>query len=453
MQVYESISHASLTGPTFLTIGNFDGLHRGHLALIAAMRAAARSAGAACGLLTFHPHPRSVLRPDQPVATLSSLSERLELYRAAGLDFTVIHPFTDLTAQTEPEEFLHLLHGHLGVTRLWVGPDFALGRRRRGDVSFLTAHGDELGIHVEVLPEFLWEEQAMRSSRIRQLIEIGNVEWAAAWLGRFYALTGIVVRGAARGRTIGFPTANLSVAQGRVVPANGVYANWVWVGNGRNLTRYPAVTNIGMRPTVSGSHRTIETHLIDFDGDIYGRYLRLEFVARLRDEMKFGSLDALTAQIGRDRDQAAARLSRSPRVAPYPRFEEIPHTADLAVRLRGSSLSELYANAAIAMFALQGAADHDGPTVQQHIAVSGADREDLLVRWLSALLWHADTQGVLFQDFWVEEIDENHLRAHVVGRQGRNEAAHIKAVTYHGLSLTPPASANDAWEATVVFDT
>lgn len=450
MQVYESITAASLTGPTCLTIGNFDGVHRGHRALIAAMRDAARARGAACGLLTFHPHPRSVLRPDQPVASLASLYERLTLFSETGLDFVIIHPFTADTAQTEPEEFLHRLHGHLGLSQLWLGPDFALGRGRRGTVGFLREAGASMGIDVHIFPEFSWEGQAIRSSGIRRLLEIGNIEWANAWLGRFYDVPGIIVHGARRGRTIGFPTANLSLAAGRVVPANGVYATWAWIDD----QRHPSVTNIGIRPTVSGSHRTVEAHLIDSDGDFYGRCARLEFVARLRDELKFPSLDALTAQIARDRDRAALLLAQNPDIPLRPRFEEIPHTADWAIRVIGASQPELFVNAAIAMFSLQGAADIDGPTLQQLITVDAIDAESLLVTWLNQLLWHAETQQVTFQNFWIESFTDTHLQAVAVGRRGRSDLAHIKAVTYHDLSILPPSvSGSDAWVARVLFDT
>ena len=444
MQVYESIQAATLTGPTYLTIGNFDGVHRGHKVLIAAMCAAARDANAACGLLTFHPHPRSVLRPHQPVVSLTSLYERLSLFGETSLDFVVVHPFTQETAQTEAEDFLKLLHGHLGAVMLWVGPDFALGRGRRGTVDFLRQHTE-----VEAYPEYRWEGQAVRSSRIRALVESGNVEWASTFLGRFYQVPGIVVHGQRRGHTIGFPTANLSLAQGRVFPANGVYATWAWLGG----QRYPSVTNVGVRPTVNGSGRTVEAHIIDYEGDVYGRCLRLEFVRRLRDEMKFPNVDALREQIRRDRDRAAALLFSEPQVTSYARFEELPHTADWAIRVFGADQAELYANAALAMYALQGSIDASGPTVEQFVEVAGADREDLLVRWLSALLWHTETRQLLCQHTTITGIGDTWLKAVVTGRQTRSEMAHIKAVTYHDLIVEAPVSPEDLWMATVVFDT
>jgi len=346
MQVFDSLNRAMLQGPTHLAIGNFDGFHRGHQALIERMQADANAEGATTGLLTFHPHPRTVLRPNQKITSLTSLTERLALYQRAGLDFTVIHPFTEATAQTEPEDFLRLLHRHLGVTKLWVGPDFALGRNRKGDIPFLRQLGNVLGIEIEVMEEYMWEGQAIRSSLIHNLVEIGNVEWASVWLGRYYAISGVVMHGVQRGRTIGFPTANLSLSQGRVVPSNGVYATWVLVEG----QRYMSVCNIGVRPTVNGSHRTIEAHIIDFDGDLYGRSIELSFVYHLRDEIKFSGLEALKAQITRDRDRAARLLSIDPNIPQEPRFEEQEHTADWVIDVRGETQRVLFTNAASAMF-------------------------------------------------------------------------------------------------------
>ncbi|NOX64184.1 MAG: bifunctional riboflavin kinase/FAD synthetase [Chloroflexi bacterium] len=449
MQVYESIQNVEFQGPTYLTIGNFDGVHRGHRALISQMRAAARREGAAAGLLTFHPHPASVLSPQQPIPFLTSLQERLALYRETGLDFTVVHPFTRRTAQTEAEAFMRLLHKRIGLRSLWVGPDFALGRERRGDVAFLTQLGRELGYEVVVFPEFYWEGQPVRSRKIRRLIEQGHVEWAASRLGRFYRVSGLVVQGERRGHTIGFPTANIAVAVGRVIPADGVYATWAWLGD----ERHPSVTNIGVRPTLNGTHRTVEAHLIDFDHDIYGQCVELELVARLREEMKFPNVQALVEQIARDRDWAAALLQKEPRIPQRERFEELPHTADWAIRVYGRDQADLYANAALAMFAMQGAFDIQGPSVRQIIEVQGLDYEDLLVNWLSELLWQSETQEALFQRFWIEQIDATSLRALVMGARNRSEMAHIKAVTYYDLSVTPPSSSDEDWVATVVFDT
>ncbi len=449
MQVFESITAAHLKGPTHLTIGSFDGMHRGHRALIAAMQEAAHADGAACGLLTFHPQPRAVLRPEQPVASISSLAERLKLYAQAGLDFTIVHPFTRRTAQTEPEDFMDLLKDHLALTDLWVGPDFALGRNRRGDVDFLQAYGEKIGVRVHVTPEFRWEGVPIRSSRIRNAITLGNIEWANVWLGRFFTISGVVVYGDQRGRTLGFPTANIAASQNRVHPADGVYAAWAVV-EGR---RFPAVVNIGVRPTVNGKTRTIEAHIIDFDEDIYGRCLALSFVARLRDEMKFPGLDALKAQIARDKALASWLLAQDPQLPDYERYRELSYTADWGVEVFGDAPEALYAHAAIAMFGLQAAYDVQGPTIQQYVEAQGADREDLLVSWLSELLWQQETHGLMAQNVIVRELDETHIRAQVFGRAGASDLAHIKAVTYHDLAIHAPDETGGLWRAQVLFDT
>ncbi len=449
MQVFESITAAHLKGPTHLTIGSFDGMHRGHRALIMAMQEAAHQDGAACGLLTFHPHPRAVLFPDKPVASISSLAERLKLYALAGLDFTIVHPFTKQTAQTEPEAFMDLLKEHLALTDLWIGPDFALGKNRRGDVPFLLEYGKKIGVKVHVVEEFRWEGVPVRSSRIRQTLSRGNIEWANIWLGRHFAISGVVVHGDHRGRTLGFPTANLSISHNRVHPADGVYAAWAVV-EGR---RFPAVVNIGVRPTVNGRQRTIEAHLIDFNEDIYGRCLELAFVTRIRDEMKFSGLEALTQQIARDKDLAEWILAQDPQIPDYERYRELSYTADWGVDVFGGTLEELFAHAAIAMFGLQAAYDVAGPTVQQYIESEGVDREDLLVNWLSELLWQEETHQLMVQRVFVEALTDQMIRARVFGRAGPSDLAHIKAVTYHDLVIEPPAASDNLWHARVLFDT
>jgi len=448
MQVFESITAAHLKGPTHLTIGSFDGVHRGHRALIARMQEAARAAGATCGLLTFHPHPRVVLRPQQPVASITSLSERLKLYAQAGLDFTIVHPFTRQTAQTEPEEFMDLLKAHLGLTDLWVGPDFALGRNRRGTVDFLRAYGAQIGVQVHVAPEFRWEGVAVRSSHIRQTISLGNIEWANVWLGRFFSISGVIVYGDQRGRTLGFPTANISISQNRVHPANGVYAAWAQVEG----QRLPAVVNIGVRPTVGGGRRTIEAHLIDFDKDIYGRCLQLDFVARLRDEIKFPGLDALKAQIARDKDLAAWLLATDPQIPDYERYRLAPEGADGRVEIFGDTPAALYAHAAMALFGLQAAYDVSGPTIQQYVEVAGADRAELMANWLKELLRLQEQQGLMGQNVIVRELDEAHLRAQVFGRAGKSGKSSLLALIPPPV-IQPPPTAGDLWRAHVLFDT
>ena len=237
----------------------------------------------------------------------------MAVVRDVGLDFVVVYPFTLETARTPAAAFIARLKDALHLRALWVGPDFALGRNREGDVDSLRALGETAGFTVHTIDPQIIGGGEVRSGRIRQLLQDGHVEIAAQLLGRPYLVNGIVVDGAHRGRTIGFPTANLSVPPGRLLPANGVYATWVILDDEPSV-RLAGVTNVGVRPSFDNGHRTVETHLLDFSGDLYGCPMTLEFVAHLRPEMRFSGVDALREQIGRDSDEARRSLGGEWRV-------------------------------------------------------------------------------------------------------------------------------------------
>lgn len=310
MRIYHVLPELPMARPSALTIGNFDGVHRGHQALIHAMQESARQHGWQAGLLTFNPHPSAVLRPDTAQRYLTTIDERLELLAGLGLDFTIVYPFTLETANQPARVFVSRLKASLNLAGLWVGPDFALGRGREGDVDALRLMGQEMGFELHVLTPQLVGDGEVRSGRIRQQILDGEVALAAANLGWRYRVSGVVVSGAHRGRNIGFPTANLAVPDERLLPANGVYATWAWIENGiaDKIECHASVTNIGVRPSFDNGQRTVETHLLDFSGDLYGRRLALEFVQRLRPEMKFPGIDALREQIAQDVETARAIL-------------------------------------------------------------------------------------------------------------------------------------------------
>jgi riboflavin kinase/FMN adenylyltransferase len=306
MQVIDDLSQANLGGPSVVTVGSYDGVHIGHRYLLQQMRSAADEAGCHTALVTFHPRPRAVLAPHRPPRYLTTPAEKIALLDSSGLDVLAILPFTHETAQTSAGEFVDGLVKHLRMCQLWVGPDFALGRDREGDIPTLRELGKARGFDVQVAEPFVYEGQVVSSTRIRQLLTLGEIHQAKALLGRYPCLTGQVVRGAQRGRLLGFPTANLAVLPDRAIPADGVYACFVWVGD----ERYPAVTNVGVRPSFSGTERTIEAHLLGFDGDLYGLDLKIEFVERLRPERRFEDLDDLTGQIQVDAHQAAKLLAQ-----------------------------------------------------------------------------------------------------------------------------------------------
>jgi riboflavin kinase/FMN adenylyltransferase len=302
MRVFHTLPNPPLDSPSNLAIGNFDGVHRGHQALLRAMIDDARRHGRQAGLLTFDPHPTAVLRPDRVHSYLTTMAERLEALAELPLDFAVVYPFGVETARTPASHFIAQVHQALRLAALWVGPDFALGRNREGDVPALRIMGSEIGFSVHTIEPHLLAGEEVRSGRVRAYLLAGDVQAAAQQLGRPYQVTGLVVAGAQRGRSIGFPTANLAVPEGRLLPLNGVYATWAHLDDDPVMRgqRLASVTNVGVRPSFDNGQRTVETHLLDFAGDLYGRLLTLQFVARLRPEQRFSSVDALIAQIHLD---------------------------------------------------------------------------------------------------------------------------------------------------------
>ncbi|MGB7539983.1 MAG: riboflavin biosynthesis protein RibF [Anaerolineales bacterium] len=308
MQYFESIERAELRG-VYLAIGSFDGLHRGHRHLLEKMTRAAQEDGAPAVVMTFFPHPRIVLgqasrleaRRDDgpPFRYLIPLEERLRLLREFPLEAVIVQPFTTAFSQIPAAGFLSTLKTRLGLRSLWCGPNFSLGHRREGNVAYLTEKGAAQDFSLNVVPPLADAAGPIASNRIRQALSTGDVVQAAGLLGRRFAVSGTVVHGMGRGRSMGFPTANLDFWPELAVPAYGIYAGWVHLA-GR---RYAGATSIGVRPTFANgtAHAaTVETHLLDFDGDLYGATLQLEFVARLREEIRFPDSDALREQMTRD---------------------------------------------------------------------------------------------------------------------------------------------------------
>jgi riboflavin kinase/FMN adenylyltransferase len=307
MQHVTALEDLNLDRPAHVTIGAFDGLHRGHQALIGALVAEAHAAGRAAVVITFFPHPSVVLRGRRPSFYLSTQEEKVEQLERLGVDAVVTHPFSREVANVPAAEFVERLVRYARLKQLWAGADFALGHNREGDVNYLRAAGERLGFTVKVMEPVLIDGEVISSTRIRQTLRDGAVEQAARYLGRPFRLSGQVVQGAQRGRKLGIPTANLAVGEEHAVPAVGVYAARAYHAGG--ITQ--AVVNIGFRPTFEGGEArpVIEAHLLDFDGNLYDSTLTLEFVARLRPEMKFPGIDALVAQIHRDIESARALLS------------------------------------------------------------------------------------------------------------------------------------------------
>ena len=283
--------------PTAVTIGVFDGVHRGHQHLVGVLLENARGQGLASVAVTFNPHPRSVLRPGMAITYLTSLEERVEQLQALGLDAVAVLPFTSELAQLSPEDFLRMLVEELQMKLLIVGPDFALGRNRAGTIGVMRQAGQKLGFRVEVAPLLAEEGEKVGSSAIRQALSEGDLGLVARLLGRAFSLRGPVIEGDRRGRTLGFPTANMAIGVDHALPAYGVY---VTRSHLREST-HESCTSIGIRPTFDVEPRpTVETFVIDFDDDVYGQDMRIELLHRLRGEVKFESADELIEQMHRD---------------------------------------------------------------------------------------------------------------------------------------------------------
>ena len=300
---------AAAQGAT-VALGNFDGVHLGHAGVVRAARAA--RPGAPLAVLTFEPHPRSFFRPQDPPFRLTLSAERAAALEALGVDLLYELTFDAAFSHLTADEFIdQVLHAGLRSTHLTCGGDFAFGHRRGGDVALLTRRAGELGMGLTIVPPIADLQGPISSTRIRRLLQDGYPERAAALLGRNHTIRGMVTHGDKRGRTIGFPTANIPLGE-HLEPARGVYAVTARLPGGGTVK---GVANIGLRPTVGGKESRLEAHLFDFSGDLYGVELTVALHAFLREERKFATFDALKAQIAADAEAARSLLDSRPKPA------------------------------------------------------------------------------------------------------------------------------------------
>ena len=454
MNVVHDLTRLTPDIDTFLAVGKFDGVHLGHHHLLAPMIKAAQASRAQSAVITLHPNPLEVLAPNRPVAYLMTLEKRIRRLGELGIDTVIVLTFDADVAQTPARRFVETIVDHIRVRQLWAGPGFVLGKGREGDIEFLREVGDELGYTVQVVQPMRVGGQVVSGTRIRGLLTEGRVSEAGILMGRLPTLPGRVVRGSARGHDLGYPTANIEPPSKLVVPANGIYAVRAEIAD----ETFDGVASIGVRPTFeSDGERTIEVHIFDFERNIYGEELTLEFVRRLRDEMKFDHVDALVAQM--DDDAANARAILTPQPIPMTttnpgkfEFEEIGHTSEVGIRVRGADLGELFVNAARATMTLIAPDAHEvEPTVTREIELEAMDLEVLLVDWLSELLYLHETEYELYSRFKVHGISPTHVRAEARGgpAKGHELRKHIKAVTFNDLSIEETDS---GWQGTVIFD-
>lgn len=287
-------------GPSHATMGTFDGIHRGHLALLKPLIAGAREAGVASAMVTFEPHPRCVIDPDHCPPNLTSLDEKTWLLDQLGLDHLVVIPFTPQVAALSAPAFMERLLRGIEIRRFLIGESHRFGHGRRGDPSFLRRFGARHGLTVDVAPTVLRGREPVSSSRIRRLVLLGQVRAAAQLLGRDYFIRSTVEHGAKRGRQLGFPTANLRIAPNKLLPANGIYAARVDLED----AIYAGALSVGLRPTFGGTTVTVEVFILDFDADIYDKLLTVWVVQRLRGEKRFASVPSLQQQMARDVENA-----------------------------------------------------------------------------------------------------------------------------------------------------
>jgi riboflavin kinase/FMN adenylyltransferase len=312
MSVLDELARLHTTNPTVITVGMFDGVHKGHQYLMGCLKEAAARQGFASGVITFTNHPRSVMRPDVRVPLLTTPEDRLRLISEQGVDLVVPLSFTPDLSYLRAREFVELLRETLNMRGLVVGPDFAFGYQREGTAELLTQLGKEMDFTMEVVKPVKFEDRIVSSTAVRACVQGGEMEDAAWMLTRPFILAGFVVEGDQRGRQIGFPTANVDIEPSIITPADGIYATWTQA-DGKT---YASATNIGFRPTFGGGGRQVETHLFDYSGDLYNARIRVAFARKLRDEVKFNGVDDLVKQLHEDVAQAKVVLAENESMLP-----------------------------------------------------------------------------------------------------------------------------------------
>ncbi len=298
MQIFWNIADYQLQSRPIVTIGVFDGVHLGHQQIITQCVTEAQQQHTETTLVTFHPHPRLVVQPNANVQLLQTTGEKLECFEKLGIDHVLVIPFTQEFSKTSSSDFIkNILVDQIHVRKVIVGHDHSYGHSREGGIEHLQAMGNQYQFEVEQIEPISQKELTVSSSAIRDTLAQGNVRLASQLLGRFYTLPGTVVPGNQLGREIGFRTANTEPEPTKIIPANGVYA---CLATHKGQV-YKCMTNIGIRPTVGGKKLVVETHLLDFSGDIYSEELILQFVDRIRDEVHFETMEALSLQLMQDK--------------------------------------------------------------------------------------------------------------------------------------------------------
>ena len=304
MQVEEELAKLSPKKDMLLTIGVFDGVHLGHQCLISLLTEQARQQNLLSGVVTFHQHPQEVLSPQTKLPFLTDLTTRANLLKNEGVEAIITLSFTRELAQLNAHHFVSLLKKYLRMRGVVTGPDFALGRNREGSTDTLRALGQDMNFSVIVIPPVMVNGEVVSSTAIRKALADGDMKRVINLIGRPFSLHGHVITGSGRGVGLGFPTANLDMDSEQALPVEGVYATWAYIDD----KAYQSMTNIGKRPTFGGSQPTVEVHVPDYLGDLYGQELKIDIIERLRGEKKFDTVEELKKQIAEDVKQGRAIL-------------------------------------------------------------------------------------------------------------------------------------------------
>ena len=306
MEIEQELASVTPQGETLLTIGVFDGVHAGHRYLLERLQQRAAEKNLLSAVVTFNPHPQSVLHPHNHLPWLSDVKDRIRSLQELGINIVAVLTFTPKVAQLSAREFLLLLKKHLKMRGIMVGPDFALGRGREGDINLLRALGREMEFSVEVIPPHTINDEVVSSTLIRRALAQGDMRKVERLMGRHFHLRGKVITSDKRGRVLGFPTANLDIKPQQALPDNGTYATIAQVDG----KQFSSATNIGIRPTFGEGGKTVETHLLNYAGDLYHKEIMVKFVQKLRDEQRFASPEELKAQIEKDIREAEMILAK-----------------------------------------------------------------------------------------------------------------------------------------------
>jgi riboflavin kinase / FMN adenylyltransferase len=305
MEIEQELAKVAPQRETLLAIGVFDGVHAGHRYLLGKLQRQAAERDLLSGVVTFNPHPQSVLHVQNQLLWLGDVEDRVKALQALGIELVALLTFTPKLAQLGARDFMSLVKKHLRMRSIMVGPDFALGRSREGNIGLLRTLGREMNFDVEVIAPYTINGEVVSSTLIRQALAHGDMEKVRKLMGRYFDLKGRVITSDKRGRVLGFPTANLDVKPQQALPANGIYATFTHTDGKQFLS----ATNVGIRPTFGGGDTRVETHLLNYEGDLHGKQIRIEFVQKLRDEQRFSSSEELKAQIAKDVREVEAILA------------------------------------------------------------------------------------------------------------------------------------------------